>query len=114
MTTAETAPPALYAAAADIGIAEPDVHVSGIVADLVAVLVAVTAGEPRVLTLQDARALPSGPFELTHRSLQSGLRAWVERQAIIRSAMSSSFIPSPIATAASHPTSASSRSPISG
>jgi hypothetical protein len=81
MTTAETAPPALYAAAADIGIAEPDVHVSGIVADLVAVLVAVTAGEPRVLTLQDARALPSGPFELTHRSLQSGLRAWVERQA---------------------------------
>jgi len=80
MTTAETATSALYAAAADIGIAEPDVHVSGIVADLVAVLVAVTAGEPRVLTLQDARALPSGPFELTHRSLQSGLRAWVERQ----------------------------------
>ena len=27
------------------------------------------------------RALPSGPFEITHRSLQSGLRAWVERQA---------------------------------
>jgi hypothetical protein len=52
----------------------------GIAADLIAVLVAVTAGEPRVLTLQDARALPSGPFELTHRSLQSGLRAWVERQ----------------------------------
>jgi hypothetical protein len=81
MSMAETAPPALYAAAADLGIAEPEVHVSGIVADLVAVLVAVTAGEPRVLTLQDARALPSGPFELTHRSLQSGLRAWVERQA---------------------------------
>jgi hypothetical protein len=80
MSTAETAPPALYAAAADLGIAEPEVHVSGIVADLVAVLVSVTAGEPRVLTLQDARALPSGPFELTHRSLQSGLRAWVERQ----------------------------------
>lgn len=80
MSTAETATSALYAAAADIGIAEPDVHVSGIVADLVAVLVAVTAGEPRVLTLQDARALPSGPFELTHRSLQSGLHAWVERQ----------------------------------
>ncbi|MGP8231394.1 MAG: NUDIX hydrolase [Methylovirgula sp.] len=78
MTTAEPATSALYAAAA--GIAEPDIHVSGIVADLVAVLVAVTAGEPRVLTLQDARALPSGPFELTHRSLQSGLRAWVERQ----------------------------------
>jgi hypothetical protein len=52
----------------------------GISADLVAVLVAVTSGEPRVLTIQDQRALPSGPFELAHRSLQSGLRAWVERQ----------------------------------
>jgi len=53
---------------------------SRISADLVAVLVAFTAGEPRVLTLQDASALPSGPFELTYRSLQSGLRARVERQ----------------------------------
>lgn len=52
----------------------------GIAADLIAVLVAVTNGDPRVLTLQDSRALPSGPFELEHRSLQSGLRAWVERQ----------------------------------
>ncbi|WOJ89795.1 hypothetical protein RZS28_00315 [Methylocapsa polymorpha] len=52
----------------------------GIAADLIAVLAAVTAGEPRVLTIQDQRALPSGPFELAHRSLQSGLRAWVERQ----------------------------------
>ena len=52
----------------------------GIATDLVAVLVAVTSGEPRVLTIQDQRALPSGPFELAHRSLQSGLRAWVERQ----------------------------------
>src|SRR5258708_32992195 len=52
----------------------------GIAAELVAVLVAVAAGEPRVLTTQDQGALPSGPFELAHRSLQSGLRAWVERQ----------------------------------
>jgi hypothetical protein len=52
----------------------------GIAADLIAVLVAVTSGEPRVLTIQDQHALPSGPFELAHRSLQSGLRAWVERQ----------------------------------
>lgn len=52
----------------------------GITADLIAVLVAVTSGEPRVLTIQEQRALPSGPFELAHRSLQSGLRAWVERQ----------------------------------
>jgi hypothetical protein len=51
-----------------------------IAADLIAVLVAVTAGDPRVLTIQDRSALPSGPFELAHRSLQAGLRAWVERQ----------------------------------
>ena len=51
-----------------------------IAADLVAVLVAVTAGEPRVLTIQDQTALPSGPLESEHRSLQAGLRAWVERQ----------------------------------
>ncbi|APX77270.1 hypothetical protein QEP16_25945 [Achromobacter insolitus] len=49
-------------------------------AELVAVLVAVTNGEPRVLTTDDARALPAGPFELSHRSLQAGLRAWVEEQ----------------------------------
>ncbi|TGQ32496.1 MULTISPECIES: hypothetical protein [unclassified Mesorhizobium] len=49
-------------------------------ADLIAVVIAVTDGEPRVLTIGQARALPSGPFELGHRSLQSGLRAWVERQ----------------------------------
>jgi len=52
----------------------------GIAAELVAVLAAVTSGEPRVLTIQDRNALPSGPFEMAHRSLQSGLRAWVERQ----------------------------------
>ncbi|WP_315928267.1 NrtR DNA-binding winged helix domain-containing protein [Mesorhizobium sp. SP-1A] len=52
-----------------------DVHV-----DLIAVVVAVTDGEPCVLTIGQADALPSGPFELGHRSLQSGLRAWVERQ----------------------------------
>ncbi|MFB9984448.1 hypothetical protein ACFSQQ_32765 [Mesorhizobium kowhaii] len=49
-------------------------------ADLIAVVIAVTNGEPRVLTIGQADALPSGPFELGHRSLQSGLRAWVERQ----------------------------------
>ena len=78
MMTAESATSALRAAAADPN--EPSHAPPGIMADLVAVLVAVTAGEPRVLTLQDARALPSGVFELAHRSLQSGLRAWVERQ----------------------------------
>jgi hypothetical protein len=48
--------------------------------DLIAVLVAVTDGEPCALTIDKAHALPSGPFELGHRSLQSGLRAWVEHQ----------------------------------
>ncbi len=52
----------------------------GIAADLIAVLVAVSGGDPRVLTIQDKRALPSGPFQIAHRSLQSALRAWVERQ----------------------------------
>src|ERR1043165_2439934 len=51
-----------------------------VAADLIAVLVAVTDGQPRVMTIREAGALPSGPFELGHRSLQSGLRAWVERQ----------------------------------
>lgn len=49
-------------------------------AELVAVLVAVTEGVPRVLTTQCATALPAGPFQLGHRSLQSGLRSWVEAQ----------------------------------
>ena len=53
---------------------------NAIAADLTAVLVAVNQGDPRVLTIQDQTALPSGPFELAHRSLQAGLRAWVERQ----------------------------------
>ena len=51
-----------------------------VVAELVAVLVAVTQGQPRVLTRENAHALPAGPFESSHRSLQSGLRAWVETQ----------------------------------
>lgn len=48
--------------------------------ELNAVLVAVTGDEPRVLTVEDGRALPSGPFESRHRTLQAGLRSWVERQ----------------------------------
>lgn len=51
-----------------------------ITADLVAVLVAVTEGQPKIMTIANASALPSGPFEFAHRSLQSGLRAWVEAQ----------------------------------
>ncbi len=48
--------------------------------ELTAVLVAVTQEEPRVLTIQNGKALPSGPFESGHRTLQLGLRSWVERQ----------------------------------
>ena len=53
---------------------------AGIAAELTAVIVAVTDGEPRVLTIDRGEALPSGPFEPGHRSLQAGLRAWVETQ----------------------------------
>ena len=49
-------------------------------AELIAVIVAVTAGDPRVLTIGRGTALPSGSFESGQRSLQAGLRTWVERQ----------------------------------
>lgn len=49
-------------------------------AELTAVIVAVTDGQPRVLTIGRGQALPSGPLEPGHRSLQAGLRAWVEAQ----------------------------------
>ena len=49
-------------------------------ADLIAVVAAVSNGDPRILTIDRFDSLPSGPFELGHRSLQSGLRAWVEHQ----------------------------------
>ena len=48
--------------------------------ELIAVLTAVTADQPRVMTIRSGDALPSGPFEMGHRTLQSGLRAWVEDQ----------------------------------
>ena len=48
--------------------------------ELTAVVVAVTDNEPRVLTVGGGLALPSGPFESGHRTLQSGLREWVELQ----------------------------------
>lgn len=49
-------------------------------AELIAVLVAVTGDEPRVMTIQSGDALPSGPFEMGHRTLQSGLREWIQEQ----------------------------------
>jgi hypothetical protein len=48
--------------------------------ELNAVLVALIDDEPQVLTLEDGALLPSGPFEGDHPTLQTGVRAWVERQ----------------------------------
>ncbi|RUV82796.1 hypothetical protein EOA60_28375 [Mesorhizobium sp. M1A.F.Ca.IN.020.06.1.1] len=48
--------------------------------DLIAVVAAVNDRGPCVLTVGQRGSLPSGPFELSHRSLQSGLRNWVEQQ----------------------------------
>ena len=56
---------------------------------LSAVIVAASVQEPRVLTIRLPQrgdgsgavdALPSGPLEAEHRTLEIGLRAWVERQ----------------------------------
>jgi hypothetical protein len=55
-------------------------HAGTLATELIAVIVAVTAGNPRVLTIANGAALPSGSFESGHRSLQAGLRNWVERQ----------------------------------
>lgn len=48
--------------------------------ELIAVLVAVTDRQPRILTIDAGSALPSGSFVAEHRSLQAGLRDWVEQQ----------------------------------
>src|SRR5689334_3987359 len=48
--------------------------------ELNAVLVALIDDEPKVLTLEEGSLLPSGPFETDHPTLQTGVRAWVERQ----------------------------------
>ena len=57
------------------------------VINLTAVIVAVTDGRPRVLVVNPdgssatGLALPSGPFDpVSHESLESGLRRWVEAQ----------------------------------
>eukprot|EP01037_Dinobryon_pediforme_P013347 gene13347-13461_t len=52
----------------------------GVKVELIAVLTSANDRQPRVMTVQGGRALPSGPFEQGHRSLQSGLRSWVEAQ----------------------------------
>jgi hypothetical protein len=52
--------------------------------ELSAVIVGAAHGEPQVLVVcpksSDLEALPSGPLESTHRTLEAGLRSWVEQQ----------------------------------
>ncbi len=51
---------------------------------LSAAIIAARIDEPRVLTVrivpEPVEVLPSGPLEIEHRTLEVGLRAWVERQ----------------------------------
>ena len=58
----------------------PDTSFEPLALELSAVIVAVTNDEPRVLVVDHEAALPSGPLESGHRTLELGLRAWVERQ----------------------------------
>ncbi len=51
---------------------------AGYALELSAVIVAVTSGCPRVLTVNGGEALPSGPFQADHRTLELGVRSWVE------------------------------------
>jgi len=52
--------------------------------ELSAVIVGIAADEPQVLVMRPGNGalegLPSGPLESTHRTLEAGLRSWVERQ----------------------------------
>ena len=50
-----------------------------VAAELTAVIVAVTDGQPRVLTIEQARHCRPD-LRARHRSLQAGLRSWVETQ----------------------------------
>ena len=51
---------------------------AGYALELSAVIVAVTGGRPRVLTVEDGEAIPSGPVQAAPRTLELGLRSWVE------------------------------------
>ncbi|MGL4675001.1 MAG: hypothetical protein ACRCXK_09090, partial [Wohlfahrtiimonas sp.] len=48
--------------------------------ELAAVLIAVTDSEAKVLTVEHGTSLPNGPLNPIHRSLQAGVRQWVETQ----------------------------------
>ncbi|MCS0494374.1 hypothetical protein NVS89_04640 [Ancylobacter sp. MQZ15Z-1] len=66
-------------------LAAPDGPEPGPAIGLSAVIVAVTGDDPKVLAIRHAdgrEALPSGPLERGHRTLETGLRSWVERQTL--------------------------------
>ena len=48
--------------------------------EVVAVLIAITEHSARVLTVDQGKLLPNGPLMPLHRSLQAGVRQWVEEQ----------------------------------
>lgn len=48
--------------------------------EVVAVLIAITGDKARVLTVDNGKLLPNGPLMPLHRSLQAGVRQWVEEQ----------------------------------
>lgn len=48
--------------------------------ELAAVLISVTESEAKVLTVNEGSLLPNGPLTPIHRSLQAGVRQWVETQ----------------------------------
>ncbi len=48
--------------------------------EVVAVLIAITGHTARVLTVDQGKLLPNGPLMPLHRSLQAGVRQWVEEQ----------------------------------
>lgn len=53
----------------------------GITVDLTAVILRVRDSEPQIMTVQSPLSLPSGAFSPdTHRTLELGLRSWVEEQ----------------------------------
>jgi hypothetical protein len=71
------------------GETSPAGHGAALSIGLSAVIVAASIQEPRVLTIRlphrvatdgSVEALPSGPLEAEHRTLEIGLRSWVERQ----------------------------------
>ena len=46
----------------------------------IAVLIAIIEGVAKVLTVDEGKLLPNGPLMPLHRSLQAGVRQWVEEQ----------------------------------